>query len=166
TPGEVDPEPVEALEEGGVVGAEELLEVDAVGVGSPREQELDEVRPAGVQREVQRALRLKVRVVPVAQQEEDEGVVLLLQRDLERRRSASTGTGGGLLRLERPVVGDPPLDVVEAPLAAELVELLQHVRVRRRACPRLPVARVRHRSRIYETSHTGGPLKSPKGRER
>src|SRR5690606_344160 len=76
----------------------------------------------------------------------------------ERRRSAPTGTGGGLLRLERPPLGDPPLDVVETSLTAELVELLQHVRGFRRACPRLPVARVRRRSRVYETSHTCGPL--------
>jgi hypothetical protein len=80
----------------------------------------------------------EVRIVTVAEQQQDECVVAVSERDFEYRGETAALHRDAGCDLQRPIVLDPALDVVEPAGAAELVQRRQDAGV----CGRVPTKAV------------------------
>ncbi|MBP9146077.1 MAG: hypothetical protein KBI44_16485 [Thermoanaerobaculia bacterium] len=82
TRGEIDPQLAEALEELRIVGLEQDVQVHPSRVRPPLQEQVEEVSTPQPQGLVEGTLRLQREVVPVRDEEQDQGVILPIQSDL------------------------------------------------------------------------------------
>jgi hypothetical protein len=146
---EVDADCTEPLEELGVIRAEQVLKVYLVRIGSPIEEEVKQVPAASPERVVKGAARLDRQIVPVAEEEQDQCVVLALERDLECRGRVPSWPRRILRHLKGPSCLNPALHVVEPALPTEAMEFDKVLHIRSGPRRRVDSRRVRVGSRIY-----------------
>ena len=130
---EVDAQRLEACPQLGVVAIEEVVEADAKRIRTPLQEQVEQVPTASPQRDIEWAPRFEVRIVAVAEQEQDECVVTAFERDFQRRDQTPALHRDAGFELQRPVVLDPALDLVEPTGAAELVQWCERIEIGSRA---------------------------------
>jgi len=98
-------------------------------IGAPVEQKIEEVESPVAERLIKRTIAFLVGVVSVAQEQENESVVALIESDLEGGLKTSPRIHRLFRELKRPAYLDPTFYVVESTVAAEILEFRNFVRV-------------------------------------
>lgn len=105
-----------------VVGVEDGVCIDALEIGPPFKEQIEEVPAAGLQDNVERSIPLEVEPVAAAQQQGRERMLAALKGDLQRRLRSCALADGSRGKLKWLPVSDPSLDIVESSFATQLVE--------------------------------------------
>ena len=132
--GEIDSEVLESLEQIGLVRIEQSSEINAFGIGAPREQEVCEIERSRLERLVQNRTPidwLEPKDVAIAQEQEDEIPMLGANGRAKRAFERSPFRDLVVERLYRSSLLNPTFGLVHTAVRAEMHELAQLVTMRR-----------------------------------
>jgi hypothetical protein len=113
--GEVVARGPKALVELDFVGIEHSVDIDAREIAARLNKEVEEIPPALLKCQVERAVPFELEPIPALEQGGGQRVLACLQRDLERGLRSSALVNGLGRQLNGLPFGDPALDLVRRP---------------------------------------------------
>ena len=119
--GQIDAQPTKSFKECGVIAVEQITETKPPRIGTPFQEQIEEVSSSSAQGQIQRAVRLQVEIVAITHKKQDQRLVPCFERDLERGGHAPLTNLQSAIYLQRLACLDPALDVVEAVIATQAV---------------------------------------------
>ena len=119
--GQIDAQPTKSFKECGVIAVEQITETNPPRIGTPFQEQIEEVSSSSAQGQIQRAVRLQVEIVAITHKNQDQRLVPCFERDLEGGGHVPLTDLQFAIYLQRLACLDPVLDVVEAVIATQAV---------------------------------------------
>ena len=83
--GQIDAQPTKSFKECSVIAVEQITETNPPRIGTPFQEQIEEVSSSSAQGQIQRAVRLQVEIVAITHKKQDQRLVPCFERDLPDR---------------------------------------------------------------------------------